>query len=109
MFPPRRSSVLFDGAGLDLDPEPVAGGVGPEGASQSAALVNLQLAVPGEVDRVVDVRVVFVRVSVREAGHPGHVRLASGELDEPRSEEHTSELQSLMRISSAFFCFHKKK
>src|SRR3546814_6513011 len=27
----------------------------------------------------------------------------------PRSEEHTSELQSLMRISSAVFCFKKKK
>src|SRR3546814_6996225 len=26
-----------------------------------------------------------------------------------RSEEHTSELQSLMRISYAIFCFHKKK
>src|SRR3546814_7090224 len=26
-----------------------------------------------------------------------------------RSEEHTSELQSLMRISSAVFCLHKKK
>src|SRR3546814_955195 len=26
-----------------------------------------------------------------------------------RSEEHTSELQSLMRISSAVFCWHKKK
>src|SRR3546814_7795888 len=29
-------------------------------------------------------------------------------LDIPRSEEHTSELQSLMRISSAFFCLQKK-
>src|SRR3546814_4987966 len=28
---------------------------------------------------------------------------------EPRSEEHTSELQSLMRISSAVFCLKKKK
>src|SRR3546814_2160863 len=26
----------------------------------------------------------------------------------PRSEEHTSELQSLMRISYAVFCWHKK-
>src|SRR3546814_3018498 len=26
-----------------------------------------------------------------------------------RSEEHTSELQSLMRISYAVFCFHQKK
>src|SRR3546814_8461072 len=27
----------------------------------------------------------------------------------PRSEEHTSELQSLMRLSYAVFCFKKKK
>src|SRR3546814_3976934 len=33
--------------------------------------------------------------------HPGHERL--------RSEEHTSELQSLMRISYAVFCLKKKK
>src|SRR3546814_15382776 len=30
-------------------------------------------------------------------------------LDATRSEEHTSELQSLMRISSAVFCLKKKK
>src|SRR3546814_3190025 len=30
-------------------------------------------------------------------------------LDEDRSEEHTSELQSLMRISYAVFCLKKKK
>src|SRR3546814_9577240 len=29
--------------------------------------------------------------------------------DEERSEEHTSELQSLMRTSYAVFCFKKKK
>src|SRR3546814_1945069 len=29
--------------------------------------------------------------------------------DAPRSEEHTSELQSLMRISYAVFCLKKKK
>src|SRR3546814_9681890 len=28
---------------------------------------------------------------------------------DPRSEEHTSELQSLMRISYAVFCLNKKK
>src|SRR3546814_7984616 len=28
---------------------------------------------------------------------------------DPRSEEHTSELQSLMRISSAVFCLKKQK
>src|SRR3546814_4515579 len=30
-------------------------------------------------------------------------------IEEPRSEEHTSELQSLMRISYAVFCLKKKK
>src|SRR3546814_12718344 len=30
------------------------------------------------------------------------------DLDPPRSEEHTSELQSLMRISYAVFCLKKK-
>src|SRR3546814_10830615 len=32
-----------------------------------------------------------------------------GVADPPRSEEHTSELQSLMRISYAVFCLKKKK
>src|SRR3546814_4120797 len=34
---------------------------------------------------------------------------ASGSLRSGRSEEHTSELQSLMRISYAVFCLQKKK
>src|SRR3546814_4961345 len=35
--------------------------------------------------------------------------IASGNRDDLRSEEHTSELQSLMRISYAVFCLKKKK
>src|SRR3546814_10274682 len=38
----------------------------------------------------------------------GYMHLAIGELA-ARSEEHTSELQSLMRISYAVFCLKKKK
>src|SRR3546814_6652621 len=34
---------------------------------------------------------------------------AIGFVEDQRSEEHTSELQSLMRISSAVFCLKKKK
>src|SRR3546814_2911115 len=34
---------------------------------------------------------------------------AVGDAEELRSEEHTSELQSLMRISYAVFCLKKKK
>src|SRR3546814_4667228 len=57
----------------------------------------------------------------RPAGHPrrgagqyhdGHGTrrvLPGGDVDHGRSEEHTSELQSLMRISYAVFCLKKKK
>src|SRR3546814_10516455 len=39
----------------------------------------------------------------------GHRAKAQHRKLEPRSEEHTSELQSLMRISYAVFCLKKKK
>src|SRR3546814_6318308 len=41
-------------------------------------------------------------------GQSDHRRLV-GRSSLPRSEEHTSELQSLMRISYAVFCLKKKK
>src|SRR3546814_3707947 len=40
---------------------------------------------------------------------PGRFRRAGCPLRRKRSEEHTSELQSLMRISYAVFCLKKKK
>src|SRR3546814_9672241 len=39
---------------------------------------------------------------------PRRAGMAHPILDAPRSEEHTSELQSLMRISYAVFCLKKK-
>src|SRR3546814_4144875 len=44
------------------------------------------------------------------AGGPGdcHHCCTSSPRRDPRSEEHTSELQSLMRISYAVFCLKKK-
>src|SRR3546814_2109396 len=41
------------------------------------------------------------------AYRPG--KFVNAALDKARSEEHTSELQSLMRISYAVFCLKKKK
>src|SRR3546814_1523485 len=38
-----------------------------------------------------------------------HISPIAASCELPRSEEHTSELQSLMRISSAVFCLKKKK
>src|SRR3546814_4070325 len=50
--------------------------------------------------------------AARRASRPAPVRPSSRKRAPPtpdRSEEHTSELQSLMRISYAVFCFNKKK
>src|SRR3546814_7050361 len=41
--------------------------------------------------------------------HGGDLQLGHRHVDRPRSEEHTSELQSLMRISYAVFRLKKKK
>src|SRR3546814_7913929 len=42
-------------------------------------------------------------------GQGGRLAVELLEFGDPRSEEHTSELQSLMRISYAVFCLKKKK
>src|SRR3546814_4068150 len=49
-------------------------------------------------------------VALRRRRHPQHhhVDAAVGRPVVPRSEEHTSELQSLMRITYAVFCLQKK-
>src|SRR3546814_1002654 len=44
----------------------------------------------------------------RSGGRPGAVDWAPRRRFQPRSEEHTSELQSLMRNSYAVFCLQKK-
>src|SRR3546814_2328131 len=51
------------------------------------------------------------RREIREAAHAAHGPLPEGAYPGTcrRSEEHTSELQSLMRISYAVFCLKKKK
>src|SRR3546814_9438270 len=45
----------------------------------------------------------------KEAGHPINHAFTRAIPTSQRSEEHTSELQSLMRISYAVFCLKKKK
>src|SRR3546814_3317961 len=65
-----------------------------------------------EVHRLVEVRLDAVGQDV--ADHQRRARVAvAAHVErhdaEERSEEHTSELQSLMRISYAVFCLNKKK
>src|SRR3546814_8998178 len=84
-----------------------ADGVDPEGARR--ATVELIPLLPG------------LRHAIRRLSHAGesmgvaHAPSSDGidgdtrVRDAQRSEEHTSELQSLMRISYAVFCLKKKK
>src|SRR3546814_5314301 len=51
----------------------------------------------------------FRSVGLQAAGEQRHEGDGQGALAGQRSEEHTSELQSLMRISYAVFCLKKKK
>src|SRR3546814_3620176 len=50
-----------------------------------------------------------VRIGIMPEAHAARRRAERGRMDREESEEHTSELQSLMRISYAVFCLNKKK
>src|SRR3546814_6141370 len=79
------------------------------GSTEARYRGNLNLLLP-DIDAarlISDVRgVAFSAASAcaSGSGRPSHVLTALG----LRSEEHTSELQSLMRISYAVFCLKKK-
>src|SRR3546814_7443186 len=53
----------------------------------------------------------MISLTIRRSSTPGTPRESGqyGSIRPIRSEEHTSELQSLMRISYAVFCLKKKK
>src|SRR3546814_4971517 len=59
-----------------------------------------------DVDRLAPVEAVAAGLADVRVEQAGHAPVVDREL---RSEEHTSELQSLMRISYAVFCLKKKK
>src|SRR3546814_2474118 len=98
--PTRRSSVLFP-HGLIKSVEIVTGGA-------SAAYVSD--AVSGVVNFILDKEYTGIKGSaeygITTYGDAPNYRAT---LTAGRSEEHTSELQSLMRISYAVFCLKKKK
>src|SRR3546814_3102708 len=81
------------------------------GFVEVADILHRQTAPPGAA--AVEVRMVPCRhepLEILEAGRqqPGFHIHASASWTVARSEEHTSELQSLMRISYAVFCLKKK-
>src|SRR3546814_2559042 len=87
-FPTRRSSDLID------DPKP---------SSTSASRISTKA--------VFSTKLLCARIRrVRRSLPPSPIKTFSFVRTRPtRSEEHTSELQSLMRISYAVFCLKKKK
>src|SRR3546814_3868028 len=80
-------------------------GVSPEGQQRTDLLVAL-LRVPrggGQEGDASLIRALAADLGLASGFDPLDCTMAA-----PRSEEHTSELQSLMRISYAVFCLKKK-
>src|SRR3546814_4473771 len=73
---------------------------------------DTQKRVPVDADRhlfrVASISKLFTWTAVMQQVERGRIDL-DADINRYRSEEHTSELQSLMRISYAVFCLKKKK
>src|SRR3546814_6883174 len=78
--------------------------------ARSLASANDEYVIDGTLVRNID-KVTEASVSLRfdQTDSLSLLGPRNGNPDDPRSEEHTSELQSLMRISYAVFCLKKKK
>src|SRR3546814_10807227 len=104
--PPRatRTDTLFPYTTLFRSQQRIEERVRPlRGELRRHAALGADHAARALVHEVRDEAAVEQRRQLRRlAGVDEHQRL-------PRSEEHTSELQSLMRISYAVFCLKKKK
>src|SRR3546814_8379028 len=83
-----------------------------DGGDRRRLAAGLLSEAGGPARHAVDAAGAALRVATALAGRRGEARKAGGDphaAAAPRSEEHTSELQSLMRISYAVFCLKKKK
>src|SRR3546814_1266375 len=95
-FPTRRSSELI---------APGNAGCGRHAHQDSVRLCHVTTQQGFDAIATIH-RIVVVKMQLRHRAQLEH--LAEAETDFARSEEHTSELQSLMRISYAVFCLKKK-
>src|SRR3546814_7381634 len=100
-----RARLVAVGVGRGRDHRDLARDAGRHRAIGAAEPVG-----PGAAMRVEPggAHLVVIGVKAADQAPPGGDDLAVIERD-LRSEEHTSELQSLMRISYAVFCLKKKK
>src|SRR3546814_20732864 len=78
---------------------------------QRVGLVRIRGRAPVAAQRRVGLRTVMEEAIAGGGEPPHHLRACFPRpraTEPPRSEEHTSELQSLMRISYAVFCLYKQ-
>src|SRR3546814_9556235 len=80
-------------------------------AQVAAAIAEAHSNIDGVeyLERDTNVAVIRFSIEVKSRKHLADVIRRTRRLQVVRSEEHTSELQSLMRISYAVFCLKKKK
>src|SRR3546814_5563721 len=74
--------------------------------SRNAVIVSTRPSNCSDVVRFADRQPFHTQDVVRGGGVK--IEIGLGKTQQDRSEEHTSELQSLMRLSYAVFCLHKK-
>src|SRR3546814_1830233 len=106
-MPPLPPSAGYKGdEGRSGAPDPRIGG-GRAGRSRRAGALHADSV---RRDGGLSLRALYQHPPQLSAGLQGGQALSSGAQPrrEARSEEHTSELQSLMRISYAVFCLTKK-
>src|SRR3546814_10856738 len=101
-FPTRRSSVLFDGNFI----ERVHGHF--DISEIDACLIRFHTDFDIVIDHPFDGDEDFHEYELPGGRFWALTRAGNADLELYRSEEHTSELQSLMRISYAVFCLKKK-
>src|SRR3546814_7928402 len=89
--PPQTNEWIVEQARNGHPPETLLKPLVDNGWAEDDAIEAVEQAMRG-----------FLDAHARDSGLPPSVPV-------PRSEEHTSELQSLMRISYAVFCLKKKK
>src|SRR3546814_5244861 len=105
----RQLRLAQHDVGAGIQPGVDAQGVAGELLGQLERL-ELRLGQRGELVAGQHARLVVRRVGLAEQERPvALVELVERAAVHARSEEHTSELQSLMRISYAVFCLQKKK
>src|SRR3546814_9240413 len=82
---------------------------GSDWALVADRLEEVVAQLPQKVDAGVELGNAYLRLGRRDEAIGAYQRLLDQDKVPVRSEEHTSELQSLMRISYAVFCLKKKK